>query len=515
MGILKIKAKQISEGGNRREQSRRAEPQVESDPFEMFTIETFEPPRSAVRSRPVTDTKPLQRSAPAKVKTIDHRQPRPWLIGVLLVLVAGLSGYATFEVVRDVFGNSANEDDRPFAYFEIRVIDGNGHPVTGASVRSAGKKVGTTDSFGEWRRYIKVTPGSTVTLGFSKKVSQVLLAADKNFAVPAVVPREGDLSVRGTVQLLEASRNQTVAAQKEIAQENIQPVAAKPEELNHTAAFFDSIAIGVESGSADIKLARDLVDAMRQRAIELGLTVNDDAKWKVTVSHLIAPAREATGTSSSGGLFLVRSRGGEGQADTEWARADFLRSYESTPRASARGALWILSMHMRKDYPVSGRSRAWTVSTPTANQSLFGLNAGRILISPQGVAATVTSESMVNGSMRAYVLTSPEVDVCPSGQNSCTVRSAGLVYAPPVNGWQRHRLKLVSPQRGTSRPEVYLSGYAATPADADYYEFWGAAGTLANVTVIQDNAIVYRDKVAIKSGTPVVVAVPAMALSRR
>ncbi len=64
----------------------------------------------------------------------------------------------------------------PFCHsvFEVRAIDGRGHPVAGAEVwldTTSDKPllVGTTDSFGIWRRNMKLPEGSEARFNFRKR----------------------------------------------------------------------------------------------------------------------------------------------------------------------------------------------------------------------------------------------------------------------------------------------------------------------------------------------------------
>ncbi len=54
--------------------------------------------------------------------------------------------------------------------FEIRAIDQQGHPVAGAEVWLETQQVGVTDSFGIWRRNLKLPEGSEAKFNFRKKL---------------------------------------------------------------------------------------------------------------------------------------------------------------------------------------------------------------------------------------------------------------------------------------------------------------------------------------------------------
>ena len=560
MSILKIK--------DTRKNS--ADPQLSDDPFEMFTLENYDPPRPKIGRRGdnlMTNSRPAEfspaefTSTPNKTAIVPKTLLRRWAILTLSAAVALCAGAVTWHIVQPESAEAA----KPYAYFEVRIIDGNGHPVAGAQIRNGGQKIGTTDSFGEWRRYMKVTLGSTVSLGISKKTPKENLAAIKNFAVPAVLPHEGDLGIKGTVQIMReaeflaandisevkghkspkdgtdavvdanasapapdeiiADSNKSTISHKEVAPavplvSGNEPMVKPDMAAEFPPAYsFNKIAIAVDPGSSHNQAALEVVEAMRKRAEELGLRLDSDAGWKVTIHSLVdrpktisspvSATSQSPNGATSGGLFIVRS---EVNA-TPSGRTSFLRNFEADARISARGALWILSMHVQKDFSVSGRDGAWTVLESDSARNLFPLVPGKTLISATGRIFTVSSEAILNGANKTYVLNPPDSKPCADRQSACSLYSPALSAVPPIASWQRLQMRTV----GLTRPntEIFVSGYAATHVGRGVWEYWGAAGGVANVTVVVDGKLSHRTKIATKSGAGVQLMVPAMSLSRR
>lgn len=98
-------------------------------------------------------------------------------------------------------GGARDADASPYAYFEVKAIDPDGRPVAGAIVKEGARQVGVTDSFGEWRRFMRVRPGATVMLEISKQLGGATLAAVKSLAVPPALPKDGDIELTGSVRL--------------------------------------------------------------------------------------------------------------------------------------------------------------------------------------------------------------------------------------------------------------------------------------------------------------------------
>ncbi|MEY4631498.1 MAG: hypothetical protein RIQ81_1618 [Pseudomonadota bacterium] len=93
--------------------------------------------------------------------------------------------------------------------FEIRVIDDDGHPVAGAEVKSGKQQFGVTDSFGIWRRSIRVGDEPSIRFDFRKrsaKAGQRELVATKKFALSATgennsADRQKRQVVKGSVKM--------------------------------------------------------------------------------------------------------------------------------------------------------------------------------------------------------------------------------------------------------------------------------------------------------------------------
>ena len=80
--------------------------------------------------------------------------------------------------------------------FRTRAISESGHPVAGADVRIQDKKLGVTDSFGEWRRYLKLKPGSQFDLQVIKEKDKVRYQGTKPVMIPHDINPSGGTELR-------------------------------------------------------------------------------------------------------------------------------------------------------------------------------------------------------------------------------------------------------------------------------------------------------------------------------
>lgn len=87
-------------------------------------------------------------------------------------------------------------------YYEIKAIDGSGHPVAGALVSVENKEQGITDSFGEWRQYLPTPLNSMIRLDIIKETEAGTLRASQEIRAPDDRSKAVDLSIFKTVALM-------------------------------------------------------------------------------------------------------------------------------------------------------------------------------------------------------------------------------------------------------------------------------------------------------------------------
>ena len=93
------------------------------------------------------------------------------------------------------------EAAQPFVFVEVRAIDPQGRPVTGASVHFNHSQMGLTDAFGEWRRLLRLTTGQRVELTIVKNSPTQTLQGTRTLKVPDKAPDRGDIEMRTALRL--------------------------------------------------------------------------------------------------------------------------------------------------------------------------------------------------------------------------------------------------------------------------------------------------------------------------
>jgi hypothetical protein len=437
-----------------------------------------------------------------------------------------------------------------YAYFEVRALDAGGRPIAGAVVKNGGKRVGTTDSFGEWRRYMKVPLGATVPLTIAKKNSHQLLFATKNFAVPPDKPEKSDVELRGSVQLhvvdnndaearsavavspsdivrtrapkqgADANRQQTESMilttvetesqektasvdsrADESADKRPQPTTSKEQikfASSHESIWFES------NGNQASALSREVLPALRKRAAEIGLRIDPNATWKVRLSGLIEKPDRVE--KEGAGLMMISSLDGEKDASPR----DFLRAYSPDPNQTARGILFSLARVVNKNIVAQRNGDRWVAVTDKSSPELWSLTPGQELVGSSGTFV-VSGESYTTDTATGFYLTKTDRNPCGHNSDICELRTRTYTEVPPVPSWKQMRLKVGALSKDPVK--IFVSGYESRPVGDKIFEYWGQDRARVNVTVIQNSRVLYRGQIVNDKSAP--VSLPVSNISRR
>lgn len=410
------------------------------------------------------------------------------------------------------------------AYFEIRAIDQSGIPVPGAAVSNGSQKFGMTDSFGEWRRYLNVSLGSTIPLTITKVDSTgKVISSTRNFAIPNDPKFVGTFEVKSTVELLnQAATSKTAVSknidpktqdvQKQTLMENSAPASLASASLTQTVSeepkalindpsnvggYRDRSSVFVQVSSQPSNRRLDAVGhSISARLKELGFTLKSDADWTITLKPLNTNERKL-GTEDSG-VFLVESK--VNGADNA-VLSSFLRNYQSDPAATAKATLYILGSLVDKEILISkDASGRWLAGLPPTTPKLWTVSP-QVSVLVNGQPKRMSQDMIKTADLvGAYFLDSLD-SVCKDSQ-SCKGQLMTWEHVPPVSNWTR--LEVVVNGSSYKAPRVFVSGYQARAKSGSTFEYWGQAGQQANITVLDQDRIVYRGKIknqTVLSGT--------------
>ncbi len=386
--------------------------------------------------------------------------------------------------------NAKEALNSPMAYFEVRTIDDSGRPVVGAYVKTGNTPLGVTDSFGEWRKYTRVTLGSTFPLSISKKVDGRDVVITKNLVVPDKMPSDGELEIKSSLRLAGA---QNAVAPKPLS------VASSSDTSNHSITVVserpflrDSVWItSPQVGSGDVHA---IVEMMKKRGGELGLKMTDQSPWRIEITEL-----SIIGQST----HLVRLKSFlNGSSVPEFS---FLRVPQGDALKTARDMLWALTKHTSYPYEVvqnQSRESLWHIKGSPIK--LWSLSAGRDIVSTAGVLGGVTAHG------QGLAIESPSA-LCPA-KSPCYILARSF---EDVGAQGLIKKELILSGQETTDLDIYVSGFRAKPLGNKLYSYWANEGQSAMATAVRGQKIVWRGTLKSAPGMRPTVTVPSPALSRR
>jgi hypothetical protein len=527
------------------------------DPFDTgsdtgFTLMVDEPRKAT--NAPTEISRKIATMGTSMTGLLGGRFVKRTAIAAVTVGSLGAIGWLTFALKPWTYFQKVEDS---YAFFEVRAVDGAGRPVAGAVVLQGDRKLGVTDSFGEWRRYMKVTLGSTVPVAIAKRSNQENLVAVKNFAVPLVRPEKQDIELKASVQVIDESSQgavKAVAQQTEPGQESAvkgdlvtkqspggmeknlittqQTEPVQDDKLSGERALLPTasqtkVAHGLESQdfssshqslwieAADTKstyLQNELIPAVTARAKELGLKIDEAAPWKVRLTHIMD--RHPQQSKDGSGLFLVSMA----QAGKNGRSREFLRNYQPDLRVTARGLLYILAHHVNKNLKVQKiGDQKFAALLPADDATFWQLASGMSLLDQSGREWLTSNEIVTDGQYKGYGLV-PQVgrSPCSMQKDSCEVWTRSFIESAPLPQWVRATVKVANAPKAPIK--VFVAGYEATPvkdAKDHQFEFWAQDLAKTNVTVLGQNAILLRSQMLVNRRQPPTIAVPAQSLTKR
>lgn len=422
------------------------------------------------------------------------------------VLVAFVAAFITFY---NASRQSTNAGDSVHAYFEIKAIDADGRPVAGANVVRGDEQVGVTDSFGEWRRFMRVVPGESFKVSLSKSTPEGDLVAVKNLAVPVRLPESGDLEVTGSVKMFHAGRAPEVRAKQEARQAQAPdqgPAAAEassdvigPESEAASASFVDLSRIWFVADGQQSGMLTEVINALRRRSLELGMRIDPKAGFRLRLTTI---AGDLSSRRGKAGPVLIRVAGTAGPAHTE--QFTFLRNFQETPYQTARDILWAMTVHAKHPVTVSRAGGHWLVRQNLPPLWEF---SARFLTSPSGGLVFAAKKE---GIVAPVIDAADFANVCVNGAQQCTLFTAGVHEASPVYGWQRLSARVSG--RVDAQTKIYISGYEAE-VSGNRVTYWGLPGGQANITVMQADKIILRKRMV--HSDQLVIVLPTAVISKR
>lgn len=506
----------------------KSKPRPTQIPVRRIPVHELFPQPEAARTR--ANVVPPQPSA--RVKENKIKIPRPQrtrnvlptqsILLALAFLGFVLGGFGLFGYMR------RSDAQAPYVLLEIRALEGSGHPVTAADVIVNEKKMGVTDSFGEWRRYLQLNPGDDVKIDLDKKG---MLSGTKTASVPKRKGEKQDIELQVAISMTNPHAPAKAAA-KVIAKEEPAPApAAKKDierfdvqdtnndrnsydnELSDTndgslGIYFDDglNRINVTSSAAQAK-AGNLMDKRQQDVVRerivpvlvndlqtLGLTVDKTSPWKLALSYV----------SNGEQVGYIRAdiewKSPFGQSEKSSFIAGFAKSYEETGRALSS----LLRLHMKKTYWAFKENGNWYIDETGQTKDFWRLKPGSLVTDTSGEKFPIAMSAQSDNGRR-WKMKAGRTQPCEAvrQRTRCMVSTESLKEAPPLAGWALKRVRILGVIPANA--DVFVAGFQAHPVGNGQWEFWSHSGSNLKALVMASGRIVHSEAFVDSPGEAVIL----------
>lgn len=445
-----------------------------------------------------------QRSAPrarvAKVRI--HKTSKGNLAWALVFLGMIVSGFGLFAYTRK------SEGQKPYVLLEVRALDTGGHPVTAVDVIVNEKKMGITDSFGEWRRYLQLSPGDDVKIDLNKKDQ---LAGSRQVEVPRAKSGKQGIEVQVAIAMGKLTRGgesgsvPPAEVQKEIAKVEPKstikdPLSIVEDELESVGdqslgIYFDDGLNSVHITTANQAKSTNVLDKRQQEVLQgrvipvlanelqnLGLQIDKAAPWKLALAYV--PNGNQVG--------YIR-------AEIEWQtpvggleKTSFIAGFAKTYEETGRALTSLLRLHMKKTYWAAKENGSWVIDETSDTKEFWKLKPGTAVSDTSGEKFTLALAGE-NGHTRRFKLKIGKAQPCEAvrQRSRCMVSTDSLKEGPPLPGWVQKKVRIQGTMPASA--VVYVAGFQAQSLGNNLWEFWGKNGTQLKVLVVSGGRIIHSE----------------------
>lgn len=447
--------------------------------------------------------------------------------GIIKFLNVGTSQFFSFSNSSDLGVKEA--------YFELTTVRKNNKPVPGVDVRFGNKYMGKTDALGEWRKYIKVRPGSSYKVSVSKKMGSSDFKSTKNFAIPYGLTKQHEFKHKFIVATQDSShaltrhenrlfrKSQSLTPKKDSIEEQANAINDKAieDEIKKLEQIVERATATKNAALAKKRLLQANRDIKPKSVGETALTsklalkaLNENSVWiektgysrpskfnrQQSIDNVLAAVkaqavRKGMRLSKKSNLKLILSslNARTGNHDTDLIKVTvlqdgvligaFLKNYGTNKISTANRILSGVSRQVPKEFDLRQFGKRWLVTTN--NQNYFWR--------PQSGSYVYNKFDKLHliQNIRGQLFVASANSPCGRSL-SCKVTMPGPSKKPPIVGWARQRLN--SYGKMPSRAEVYAAGYQAVKQDGTYY-YWGPKNKHSFLTVVNAGKVIFRNKV--------------------
>ena len=369
-----------------------------------------------------------------------------------------------------------------FALVSLRVLDHMGLKVTGADVSLDGIISGKTDSFGEWRDFIKVNPGSRILIEVSKQVDGSHHTGEKLISVPRTISAMKTPDLKTSIRLRKDKNFTSIQHQKTILTD-IQPATKGLVNLPDFAQVSVKFIHSANRRNANLakSLKDEIIPALKKKFRQYGIAVTDHANWQMMLRAV--PINQKSGLIRTD-LFWDLN-GGEVKSQS------FLSELSVSTQNVASRLFQLTKIHTPKAYRAYRDGSNWYLVQPERPLKMWRLDEYD-LVTTTDKRTLPLGASFAAGERRMRILTG-NGEVCQYNAGRCLVYSRTIEEFPLRSTQRRLTIELLKdlPQEA----QVYISGIQGQKIGKRKVAYWGTPGTRSAMSVLVGDRLIYRKKI--------------------
>ena len=365
------------------------------------------------------------------------------------------------------------QENKVYTQFELRVINHDGRAIVGAKIFDGKELLGLTDSFGEWRRYLRYPPGKSLVLKITKRKNDKQLFASKNFLIPLKDISDEIRIIKSSI-IIKSQRNKK---NKDIEK--------------HYGVWFSIFNPRPLSQNLKAKMRlQKILSALYYESKNIGLKLNRHSPWQVKLAHL--PFEKRYG-KQKGLLRLVSSS--PWQAKNE--KIDFLQNYSPSENVSAKKILAQLKNHLSRSYLVKKHNEIWYVRQVSPQNSFWQLSFHQELKTKNNHRILVGKRSRWS---KKWLHLKTFKEPCPQLKNNCFVYNLAFPKNAPHAAWQKRQVKLNL--KRSQEKNFYIGGLKAYFIGSNLWSYWAKESKGTYLSLLEDGKITFRSYLKISSNIP-------------
>ncbi len=363
----------------------------------------------------------------------------------------------------------------PYSLVAIRTVNVSGNSVGGTKVFINNKELGLTDSFGEWRKYIRLEESSSHKLRVEKVLGKKKYSAEKTFKIKFNQDQVTEVSFSlelkskafANMQSKEKIKAPVLKKVVEVPQDLISIEMRKPKKGRK------SLLAKHQTSVLEDKVIPALISDLDKKGIKHA----KNSKWKLVFSYV--PKKGDVGYIK-GDVSWVDQKGAT-------HRTSFIKEFSRTINDTARSLSTTIKSHVSKGYWGSLEKGSWKLNLDSVPE-YWKFRRDRVLVDQVGKAYPV-SVRLKDGKLVSAEMMTGGFSPCRTEVEGakCYFMSKSIEEQTPRPGWESHTLKGYG--KLPKDAQIFVAGYKALSLGNNKWRYWAPNDGLVKVNIISKDNI--------------------------